>query len=428
MAKHHKKPNPVQAVKLLTAQNRKLFFDRFRNLLNLMTGNDELYLSIPQTILEYICDRRMLALQVEAAAGSIIEKQTLKFIKELIQRFTRDGTCEAGENGGLITIAEYATVGITLLKCELLLEDKVFKNSDKLIALAKLYEERQALPGSGWVKMHNSIRAAVLIPSKQNESLYWATVDSEVVLSHGGYHVCYQVKINRHIQEKIPVTIDGNTRPVVRVGWADYNGVTWCEREASLFGLPESQGKLPVYVQMHAINRMEERLDGTNINLWHWLLYYSAQNGVVHKIADNQYLIEYKHIDLKIGYLSAVVHEGILVIRTFLFITNNGTPEGKKLHELVGLQKQDKKYLALDKVSTFINHDLRTNETMRRLFIEAGCGDLLELTEDNIFDKEDEINSVNLKAMMDYLMLRSVDAEALPDFSDAPPRWRGFAT
>jgi hypothetical protein len=118
----------------------------------------------------------------------------------------------------------------------------------------------------------------------------------------------------------------------------------------------------------------------------------------------------------------------MLVIRTFLFITNNGTPEGKKLHELVGLQKQDKKYLALDKVSTFINHDLRTNETMRRLFIEAGCGDLLELTEDNIFDKEDEINSVNLKAMMDYLMLRSVDAEALPDFSDAPPRWRGFAT
>lgn len=420
MAKNHKKPNPAQASKLLTAHNRKLFFDRFRNLLKLMTGNDELYLSIPETILEYLCNRRMLALQVEAAAGSIIDKQTLKFIKELIQRFARDGTCEVGENGGSITISEYDSVGTTFLKCDILLEDRVFKNSDKLIALAKLYAKRQELPNSGWKKMHNIIRTAVMITSKQNESLYWAFVDSGVVLSHGEYHVCYQVKINRHIQERIPITIDGSTRPAVRVGWADFEvGVTWCEREASLFGLPESHAKLPVYIQMHAINRMEERLDGTNIDLWHWLLYNSAKNGVVHKVLNNQYLIEYTYLNWKVGYLSAVVHEGMLVIRTFLFLTHNGTPEGKKLQELVGLQKQDKKYLALDKVSTFINHDLRSNEAMRRLFIEAGCGDLLELTEENIFGKEEEINKVNVKTMMDYLMLKPVASDALPDFSDA---------
>jgi hypothetical protein len=419
MAKHHKRPNPEQAAKLLTAHNRKLFFERFRNLLKLMTGNDELYFSIPETILEYLCNRRFLALQVEAAAGSTIDKQVLKFIKELIQRFSRDGTCKVGDHGGSITISEYASVGTTFLQCDLLLKDRVFKNSDKLIALSKVFEEQQELPHSGWRKMHTNIRAAVMIPSKQNDSLYWATVDSGVVLNHGEYHVCYQAKINRHIQEKIPITIDGSTRPAVRVGWADFDGVTWCEREASLFGLPESHAKLPVYVQMHAINRMEERLDGTNIDLWHWLLFYSAKNGIVHKGSNNQYLIEYKYLNWKVGYLSAVVHEGMLVIRTFLFITNNGTPEGKKLQELVGLQMQDKKYLALDKLSTFINHDLRSNEVMRRLFIEAGCGDLLELTEENIFGKEEEINGVNVKTMMDYLMLNPVDAEASPDFSDA---------
>ena len=114
-----------------------------------------------------------------------------------------------------------------------------------------------------------------------------------------------------------------------------------------------------------------------------------------------------------------MVHEGMLVIRTFLFITHAGTPEGKKLQELAGLQRHDNKYLALDKVSTFINHDLRSNEAMRRLLIEAGCGDLLELTVDNIYGKEEEINRVNVKMMMDYLMLRPVEADALPDFSDA---------
>lgn len=420
MAKHHKKPNPLQASKLLTAQNRKLFFERFRNLLKLLTGNDDLYLSIPEPILEYLCNRRMLALQVEAAAGSIIDKQTLKFIKELIQQFFHDSTCEVGKNGETITISEYASVGTTFLKCDILLEDKVFENADKLIALSKLFEEKQASPNSGWIKMHNSIRTAVMITSKQNDSLYWATVDSGVVLSHGEYHVCYQAKINRHIQKKIPMTIDGITRPAVRVGWADFDGVTWCEREASLFGLPESHAKLPVYIQMHAINRMEERLDGTNIDLWHWLLYFSAKNGAVHKGSNNQYLIEYTFLNWKAGYLSVVVHEGMLVIRTFLFLTNNGTPEGKKLQELAGLQKQDKEYLALDKLSTFINSDLRSNEAMRRLLIEAGCGDLLELSKEELYGKDEEIKRVNVKTMMDYLMLRSPDANAIPDFSDAP--------
>ncbi|MFA5971929.1 MAG: hypothetical protein WC780_06230 [Lentimicrobiaceae bacterium] len=419
MAKHHKKPNPLQASKLLTAQNRKLFFERFRNLLKLLTGNDDLYLSIPEPILEYLYNRRMLALQVEAAAGSIIDKQTLKFIKELIQQFFHDSTCEVGKNGETITISEYASVGTTFLKCDILLKDKAFENADKLIALSKLFEEKQDSPNSGWIKMNNSIRSAVLIVSKMNDSLYWATVDSEVVMSNGEYHVCYKALINRYIQNKIAITIDGNTRPAVRVGWADFDGVTWCEREASLFGLPESHANLPVYIQMHAINRMEERLDGTNTNFLHWLLSYSAKNGAILKGANNQYLIEYKYLNWKAGYLSVVVHNGMLVIRTFLFLTNNGTPEGKKLQELAGLQKRDKEYLALDKLSTFINSDLRNNEAMRRLFIEAGCGDLLELAQEQIYGKEEEINRVNVKTMMDYLMLKSQDADAIPDFSDA---------
>ena len=426
MVKHHKKPSPAQAAKLLTAQNRKLFFERFRNLLKLITGNDELYLSIPQTILEYLCDRRIIALQVEAAPGSIIDKKQLQFIKELIHLFSLKNTCEAGENGGTITISEYASAGLTFLHCEELLVGRVFKNSNELFARAKLFAERQDLLNSGWRQMHNIIRSAFTVPSKQNDSLYWASVESAIVLSNGDYHICYKVQINRHKQEIIYITMGGNTRPAVRVGWSDFDGVTLCERDASVFGLPESHAKLPVYTQMHAINRMEERLDGTNIHLWHLFFYQSAKSGIVHKVSNNHYLIEYTYIDRKVGYLSAVVHEGMLVIRTFLFLTNNGTPEGKKLQELVGLQKQDKKYLALDKISTFINHDLRTNETLRRLLIEAGCGVLLELTKEEVFGKEEEIDRVNVKTMMDYLMLRPVDAEAPPDFSDAlaGPRYR----
>jgi hypothetical protein len=43
------------------------------------------------------------------------------------------------------------------------------------------------------------------------------------------------------------------------------------------------------------------------------------------------------------------LNEGKLVIRSFLFLTNDGTPEGWKLRALTGLAKRDKKYLEIEK-------------------------------------------------------------------------------
>ena len=83
---------------------------------------------------------------------------------------------------------------------------------------------------------------------------------------------------------------------------------------------------------------------------------------------------------IRLGYLSAVITGDKLVVLTFLFLTNNGTPEGKKLHDLIGLQKEDKKYLGIDKLSTFICSDIRQNEKLKDLFCKAGCGALFEIS------------------------------------------------
>ena len=142
------------------------------------------------------------------------------------------------------------------------------------------------------------------------------------------------------------------------------------------------------------------------------------------KKPDNNFLIEYKYNGKKAGYLLAGIYGDKVVIRTFLFLTNNGTPEGKKLQKLAGIQKQDKQYLLLDKLSTFMNPDLRKNETIRRLFFDAGCGDLFELTKGQTFGGAVDYANVNVKSILDYLMLKPVDAEAPPDFSDALGRSR----
>jgi hypothetical protein len=52
-----------------------------------------------------------------------------------------------------------------------------------------------------------------------------------------------------------------------------------------------------------------------------------------------------------------------------------GIPEGKKRWELAGRQKQDKEYLLLYKLSTFLNPDLRKQtgnyKTHRRLIVKV---------------------------------------------------------
>jgi len=420
MAKNHKKPSPVQTAKLLTAQNRKLFFKRFRNLLSLLTDSDDLYWSIPEEVLERIYTERALAMVIEEGEGNTIDPRIFKSIKESIQLFARNDTYDLGENGGSITLSEFSSVGVTLFRCQNVVKSTDFKEADKLIAVSKQFTERQFMPASGWKALQQIIWTATTIDSKLNERLYWGTVIPGKALSNGRYYACFKVKINNCIQEKVAVTMEENTRPTVRVGWADFsNHPNWCEREASLFGLPESRGKLPVYIQMHALNRIEERLDCSNKDFLHYMVYESAKAGKVHKGPGNTYLVAFTYFERKAGYLSAVVHDDKLVIRTFLFLTNNGTPEGKKLHDLTGLQKHDKKYLLIDKLSTFMNPELRRNEAIRRLFFDTGCGDLFELTEGQTVINEPDKNDVSVKMLMDYLMLKPVDAEAPPDFSDA---------
>ncbi|MEI6854114.1 MAG: hypothetical protein WCL06_14805, partial [Bacteroidota bacterium] len=38
-----------------------------------------------------------------------------------------------------------------------------------------------------------------------------------------------------------------------------------------------------------------------------------------------------------------------------------------------------KKYLQIDKLSTFLASDIQTNQKVKNIFVEAGCGSLFEL-------------------------------------------------
>ena len=176
------------------------------------------------------------------------------------------------------------------------------------------------------------------------------------------------------------VVIDGKKREIVAVARPVPNSITLQVKfKPSAIGLTSATDEvLPVYIQRHALNRLDERL-GLQANNVHSHLFFSLFEQPVHFVLGNGCtLIEFNMYEYKVGYLLTTIHEDKLVIRSFLFLTNDNTPEGRKLRQLTGLVKHDKKYLGIDKLSTFTAYKIHEDEELSALFHEAGCGSLLD--------------------------------------------------
>ncbi len=78
---------------------------------------------------------------------------------------------------------------------------------------------------------------------------------------------------------------------------------------------------------------------------------------------------------------AAIVGDKV-VIRTFLFPTMDGTPEGQKLYEKLHLTGKERVHLKWDRLSTFQETDLGENEELHEIIEECGCGHLFDILPD----------------------------------------------
>jgi hypothetical protein len=189
--------------------------------------------------------------------------------------------------------------------------------------------------------------------------------------------------------DKIQVRIDGHNRLAYQVACPIVDTTAYLLHpivKGEAIGMPEKQ-TYKVYIQVHAINRLNERLDGVLMGSLYYSLYDSTTKLIVCKNKKGELLFEYRLFNVKVGYLVAEIINDNIVIRTFLFLTNNGTPEGEKLHSNRGIMKADKMYLEIDKLSTFINSDITSTPALKQLFIDAGCQSLFTVDIGVIYDQ-----------------------------------------
>jgi len=161
-----------------------------------------------------------------------------------------------------------------------------------------------------------------------------------------------QVRLRRLKNKLDKQEIDGITRPIVAIGDAPVvvgDWQQWIYFNPAQFGITHISdiGAKPLYIEHHALNRFEERTfspkDYVQIYLAKAFI-YGTPEVIVYR---GQVLIACHCARHKVGYFLVSYHGDKWVIRTFLFLTNEGTPEGTKLKEIVGLEKEDAKYLMI---------------------------------------------------------------------------------
>jgi hypothetical protein len=422
--------------KVEAAQNKKDYFKRFKHVCDLI--HPDLFGTFNQKQIDVLYLLR--GVSVKIIPDGDVSKQVMVFANEFAQIVQKEASIPLIEGGAMVSIREYHQI---VLPMEILLvpvnPGEFYPNIAKLAGLPWFEQYKDAFDAreEAYYQAMDGLRGAIRVFMSDLRYMIFY-VDSAIhtnsvvrpnlsLLQPGDNRIRPEISIrpSRPAREKIKL-LNGELRNGIRVTFASPHD-KMSEKDmfvqvsiaASDLGFKGNfaERMLPMYVTEHALNRLEERTDDmrfkgyTQMNILSIFTNEAAKRRIV-RLADNRMLLEYELFDFKIGYLVISVQYGVILVRTFLLITSSITPEGKILHEQLGLQKLDHQYLGIDKLSTFVNSDILENEDICNLFRKAGCGSLIEFCErlksDPAWQENEE--QIQLAAQMrEYLKKSELD-------------------
>lgn len=201
----------------------------------------------------------------------------------------------------------------------------------------------------------------------------------------------------------------GERRLFFRVGYPDIvnDGLRWltaCIPNNPYIPEMDPDRPYPVYIQEHAIKRMFERVDGLSPNVVNTYMNFCFATWEVDWYKGSL-LITFSVFGMRVGYFFAdFTRDRKIVIRTFYFITYDHTPEGEILSSYAGLKALDKRYLCIDRLSTFLASDFDHRSRLANLFREAGCEHLLRLNKmRDMAGNDEKLTSISNEFIEKYL-------------------------
>jgi uncharacterized membrane protein len=399
--------NVAEQQKQREAQYKKLFMDKLRGLCR-QIKDENLYNQIPakEKLLLYIF--RGAPLKIVAAEGAKTKEGMMEALEKIIRMQQRTMTLKlVKDSEETMNFADYLLVGMALEyhACD---SEVNYPGKEQFAQFAELSDEREEMYEKGidkictcacWVfddigskylhtyKLEISMKCTNYGPPPENAAALSQREIGKIISRD--YRVLQKITIGTYFLETRKVSVDGETHSAIQAGRLLYSSsgpkfhqFTLSPDDMHLnIHSPFSSLGLPVYIQQHALNRMSERLGFIIPAFQTTVLVEAFMRKEIIPVAKNRILIAGFINEMKVGYFIAELVDGIILIRTFLLLTNSGTPEGDRLSKLTGLQIDDRKYLAIDTLPGLANSDIAKNEAICKLFYTAGCGSILELCE-----------------------------------------------
>ena len=380
MAKNKKKVNSstVAEEKLKSIRHQKRFRERIEELSTLLAG-PQYFKHLPPGALESMYANRYPVLKAKAAAGQNISKSKVIQFNKLLNTLMENQYLPI-DNGNKVALSWYLSEGLILINFIYVLLENHPGYSEKLKEGFEDYfpeSESQAVVEN---IVDNLVTDTCVLLSDFNKSIFKADVMN--IACFEIYTTTNDIIIHEFKPHQHNILIEGNSHSTIRLGWITPElEWIWSKVKPSILGFPAGALEMPldVYIQSHALKKLQERIDITPGIMHSIAFLIFHQDEIPHHFSGGKSLVEYRVSDEKVGYFVVTINDAKLVIRTFLFLTNDGTPEGKKLLKLAKIERADKEYLMIDRLPTFNAYHFEKNEKMSKLFQEAGCGSLLKL-------------------------------------------------
>jgi hypothetical protein len=375
-----KKKITPQMLKQQEAENKKRFFQKVANFFAAI-DQPELYAMLSRSSLERLYLTRISPPIVKFDASIKIQPAEVKKVRDILYENLKLFPVEFNNKTLNLNCYEYITTGFTIYLILLSHQSKHYPESELIgeridPMIHELYSNRNI-----WDTLLLFDISLSSQMNKLNGSMYSMTYDWSIVNTT---HVATVLQFHEIKAQKKEMVIDGILRPVYRVGWALSGQFcpTFIDRKKLRLNAKDYPQEIEIFIQNHALHRLCERVDKILESELHIFVNnaFINQNQII--VQGNKYLIELKiHNCYKVGYLVATMVKDKLVIRTFLLLTQMGTPEEKKLRQLTGLNRYDIEFLNLNKFSSFFDSTLYTDPKMKALFEEAGFKPIMDCVE-----------------------------------------------
>jgi hypothetical protein len=347
-------------------------------------GLSDLFRSLPVSERRALALFRFRAIRVEPAQGVKIPRRVLDYLRKFISIGAKISMVEITPGKGKVSLEDYITAGRALIAYAKTpgnddVSEDVLLFRNQLIAI----DHDPKNEGTGpLLQFMIIVQIAGMTVSRVNQTMYYLMPSVHDEGSGLARRVSTVLFIHQVKPEAMNVVIEGKPRPAWRVGWPlAGTGMRWATLSARDLGVDSALADIPmkVYIQSHALIRLMQRVDTLDYISQHSGIFSACDKKEVVTLPDNRALVAFHVNGKKLGYFFAEIVTGIVVFRTFLFVTNSGTPEGDRLDHELRIGKIEKEFLHIDTLSAFVKTDMMLDARVVDVFERVGLGHLCNL-------------------------------------------------